>query len=132
MFPGFTDFNDDMWTDFFRNNERGDLPAVNVSETDDKYTIEVAAPGLDKNDFKIDFDNGLLTISSEKEEKNDVKEKNYTRREFCYTSFRRSFTVPDSVDSEKIKAAHQNGVLSIELPKKEEAVKKAPKTIKIS
>jgi len=108
------------------------LPAVNVKETDDNYIIEVAAPGMEKKDFKINLQNNVLTISSEKEEKKSKKKGDYTRREFNYESFQRCFTVRESeVDSDKIKADYADGVLSIKLPKKEEIKPKPAREIKI-
>lgn len=110
------------------------LPAVNVSENENEYKIDVAAPGMEKNDFKLNFDNGRLTISSEK--KNEKEEKDgelVTRREFSYQSFQRSFTVPETVvDTEKISAKYNNGILHVILPKREEVKPKPAKEIKIS
>jgi HSP20 family protein len=107
-------------------------PAINVIENTDDFQIEVAAPGLEKKDFKIDLDNNVLTISSEKELKNEEKEGRYMRREFSYSSFTRSFSLPEAVDAEKIKANHKEGILRITIPKKEEAKRKPPKQIAIS
>lgn len=123
-------FNTDIARDFF-NNERS-TPAVNVSEDNDKFSIEVAAPGLDKKDFKVNIENNVLTISSEKQEKDEDKGKNFMRREFSYTSFSRSFTLPDNVEDDKIKATHKDGILNIEIPKSEEAKTKPGREIKIS
>lgn len=128
-------FNSDLmdWnlTNFSSTNTT--LPAVNVKETDDDYILEVAAPGMSKKDFKINFQNNVLTISSEKQEEKDEKEDSYTRREFCYQSFQRSFTVPhNDVDSEKISAAYADGILSVKLPKREEIKPKPAREIKIS
>jgi HSP20 family protein len=109
------------------------LPAVNVKETEDDYLIEVAAPGMKKDDFKINLDNDRLTISSEKEDEDADNEDDYTRREFCYQSFQRSFNLPERlVDTEKIKAEYKNGVLNVTLPKREEAKPKPAREIKIS
>ena len=110
------------------------LPAVNVIENNDSYEIEVAAPGMKKNDFQVTLENNLLTISSERNEEKKEKEKGqYTRREFSYQSFQRSFTVPESeVDGEKISAKYCDGVLCITLPKREEIKPKPAREIKIS
>lgn len=110
------------------------LPAINVRETEDEFLIEVAAPGLKKDDFRIDYDNGRLTISSEKKEENEEKKKGkVTRREFSYTSFQRTFTAPESVvNAEKIKAKYDNGILHITLPKREEIKPKPAKQIAIN
>ena len=136
-FPSIFDrfFNNELmdWnlTNFSSTNTS--LPAVNVKETDDEFNIEVAAPGMTKKDFNISFHNNVLTISSEK--KNEKKDDNgkYSRREFSYQSFQRSFTVANNaVDSEKISAKYADGILTISLPKKEEVKPKPPKEIKIS
>jgi HSP20 family protein len=108
------------------------LPAVNVVEDKEKFRIEVAAPGLKKEDFKLNVDNGILTISSEKRQENEIKEENYAKREFQYSSFSRSFTLPNSVDSEMISASYTDGILNIQIPKREEAKQKEPKQIQIA
>ncbi|HER08781.1 MAG TPA: Hsp20/alpha crystallin family protein [Bacteroides sp.] len=110
------------------------LPAVNVKENDNEYKIEVAAPGLNKKDFKVNYDNGRLTISSEKKDEREEKDGNrITRREFSYQSFQRSFTVPeDAVDAEKIDAKYTDGILHLTLPKREEVKPRPAKQIKIS
>ena len=123
-------FNDDL--DFFTPRFKSSMPAVNVIEEKDNFLIEVAAPGLNKNDFKINLDNGVMNIETTREEKKEEVEKNFTRREFCYDSFSRSFTLPDSVDSSKIEANYNDGVLKVSLPKKEEARVKPIREIKIS
>lgn len=110
------------------------LPAVNVKETNDEFQIDVAAPGLKKEDFKLHYENGKLTISSErKADKKEEKDGKYTRREFYYQSFRRTFTVPETeVNSDAIKAAYAEGILHVTLPKREEVKPKPAKEIKIS
>jgi HSP20 family protein len=110
------------------------LPAVNVKENNNEFLIEVAAPGMNKDDFKVHYDNGRLTISSEHENKVEEKEgEKVTRREFSYQSFQRSFTVAENaVDAEKIGASYKNGILHIKLPKREELKPKPAKEIKIS
>lgn len=109
------------------------LPAVNVKENENEFLIDVAAPGLTKEDFKLHYDNGRLTISSEK--KNEAEEKEgdkVTRREFSYQSFQRSFTVAQNVvDAEKIAANYESGILHIALPKRDEVKPKPAKEIKI-
>ena len=108
------------------------LPAVNVKETVDDYILEVAAPGMSKKDFKVSFQNNVLTISSEKREEKRDEDDNYTRREFSYQSFQRSFTVPQhNVDGEKITANYADGILCVKLPKREEVKPKPAKEIKI-
>lgn len=133
--PSFIDefFGKDWMDSVFSDRPGISTPAVNVKETNDDFMIEVAAPGLDKKDFKVDVDNNMLTISSEKEFKNEEKEDGrYMRREFSYTSFNRSFSLPDAVDAEKINAKHKDGILMITIPKKDEAKRKPPKQIQIS
>jgi len=108
------------------------VPSVNVKETADTYEVEVAAPGMEKNDFQITLDGNLLTISSEKENRTEDKDGNYTRREFSYQSFQRSFNLPkDVVDEDRIQDKYENGLLHLTIPKKEEAKKKAPRQIEI-
>jgi HSP20 family protein len=109
------------------------LPAVNVKETNDDFIIELAAPGMEKNDFKINFKNNVLTISSEKENKKEEENDNYTRKEFSYQSFQRSFTVAENaVVGDKIAAKYNNGILHITLPKREEVKPQPERVIKIS
>ncbi len=107
-------------------------PAANIIENNDSFNIEFAVPGMDKKDFNIDLDKEILTISVSKEEEKEEDKVNYRRREFNYWNFKRSFTVGDRIDVENIKADYKNGILSVSLPKKEEAKDKGPKTIKIS
>ena len=97
------------------------VPAVNITENADHYNVSLAAPGLKKEDFKIDIDGNMLTISSEKEERKEQKEEKYTRKEYSYSSFSRSFTLPEDVKQEAIDARYQDGVLNLTLPRKEEA-----------
>ena len=133
QYPTFTDLLENIERNFLGRVDEytGDVPAVNIKEENDKFVLEMAAPGMKKDDFQINLDNYQLTISSEKKEEKKEKEDNYTRREFLYSSFSRSFTLPKSIDIEKIKADYKNGILSIVLPKKEEETK-LTKQIKIS
>ena len=108
------------------------LPMVNIKETADAYFVEMAVPGLKKSDFHIDLDNQVLSISTEIEEENERQEDNYTRMEFGYSSFKRTFTLPETIEDGKIEAKYDEGILSIELPKKEEAKQKPARNIKIS
>ena len=110
------------------------IPAVNIMETEDSFSVEVAAPGKAKEDFNIELDNDVLTISSEDKKENETsdKEGRFTRKEFSYCTFKRAFSLPDSVDSSKISAAYNNGVLEIALPKREEAKVQAKRLIEIS
>ena len=110
------------------------IPAVNIQETEESFSVEVAAPGKTKEDFNIELENDVLTISSEDRKENETTEKygRYTRKEFSYSTFKRAFSLPDSVDSEKISAQYNNGVLEILLPKREEAKVQAKRMIEIS
>jgi HSP20 family protein len=107
------------------------IPAVNIKETDELFEIQLAAPGLKKEDFKIDLTNGKLNISVEQKEENEVKEERFHRKEFSFKAFSRSFKVPSLVDTEKIEAIYEDGVLNLSLPKKEEAKPKEPKLIAV-
>lgn len=124
-------FGDNLLPDFFKLNAFDNLPAVNIIEENDKYKIELAVPGLDKNDFSINLDNDLLTISSEKETEHSEKDGKVMRQEFNYNSFKRCFRLPEEVDGNKIKAYHKDGILSVILPKNEK-MKKLRKEIKIA
>ena len=126
-------FDNDLGTGFLSNFNTGmTLPAVNIKEDAEQFTLEVAVPGMKKSDFNVDVDNKILSISSETQSEKSEKEENYTRREFGYSSFKRTFTLPDSVNSDKIKAIYKEGILSVILPKKEEAKEKPAKRIEIS
>ncbi|MBP8946786.1 MAG: Hsp20/alpha crystallin family protein [Bacteroidales bacterium] len=122
---------DDFLKDFFYMPEQFNAPAVNVSEDENKFQIEVAAPGFNKDDFKVSLDNDVLTIQSEKTEEKEEKDKRYRRREFNYQSFSRSFIVPDYIDKEKIEAEYKDGILYLNLPKMKERIEKKGKDIKI-
>lgn len=109
------------------------MPAVNIKETETGYRVEVAAPGMKKEDFKIEIDNGLLTISSEKKVENTQKEgERFTRREFSYHSFRRSFAMPkDQIDEDKINAKYEEGILRVDVPKRSKTPGQSAKTVNI-
>ena len=132
-YPGFMDdfFGLDRYPAHYHSNGFKSLPAVNISEGENEFTIEVAAPGLDKKDFKIDLENDVLTIASVMEDKKEETGDNYTRREFRYSNFSRSFNLPDSVNAENITAVHKNGILNVSIPKKEEAKAKPARQIAI-
>ena len=107
------------------------LPAVNVKETDKSFEIEVSAPGRAKKDINISAENGMLTISSEKKEEKETKEKDYTRQEFSYSSFSRSFTLPDNANEDDIKANYVDGILKLEIAKKVASQPKVKKSIEV-
>ncbi len=134
LLPNFVDefFGDDLFSRVFDASENITMPSVNIKEGKEDYSIEVAAPGFDKKDFRIDLNNNVLEISSEKEVKNEEKDEKVMRREFRYASFKRSFTLPDTVEADKIKASYKDGILSIHIPKKEEAKVKPVRQIAIS
>lgn len=100
------------------------MPAVNVIENGNQYNVSLAAPGLKKDDFKINIEGNMLTVSSEKEERKEEKDEKVTRKEYSYSSFSRSFTLPEDVKQDAIEANYEDGVLTIRLPRREE-VKKA-------
>jgi HSP20 family protein len=132
-FDNFFDsfFNNNL-TDIIGSDNNVSQPSVNVIETDDEYRIEVAAPGLGKEDFDVNIDDNSLTISAEvKNEETETTDK-YTRREFNYSAFKRSFNLPDTVNAEQITAGYENGVLTLNLPKREEAKPQPARKIKIS
>ena len=129
-------FAKDIW-DWGQGNSSSTsttIPAINVKETNDNFEVEVAAPGMKKDDFKVELDGNMLTISSEKNDEWEDKEgERYTRREFSYQSFQRSFQLPrDVVDENKIEAKYENGVLRLLIPKKEHAKQRPPRMISIN
>ena len=142
LFPTIPSLFDDFFTRYWLDSSLANwkvsgatLPAVNVKESNDDFQIEVAAPGMTRDDFKVELDNNVLTISSEREQKNEEKDEkgNYTRREFSYQSFQRSFSLPESkVLGDKISARYSDGILYVTVPKSEEAKVKPAKQIAIS
>jgi HSP20 family protein len=131
--PNFEDdfFGKDFFPNVFDFENNPTIPEVNVRETKDNYVIEVAAPGLNKKDFNVDLQNNVLTISSEKENKDEDKDENYLRREFSYSKFQRSFSLPEGINADQIKAKHEDGILYVSVPKVEEKKKEESKQIKI-
>lgn len=115
-------FNEDL---FERISTKVSVPAVNLKENEKSFEIHMAAPGLNKEDFKIKVDNNILTISNEsKSEKEEEEQGKFTRREYAYNKFERSFTLPESADIERIEAKYENGELKLNLPKKEDKIDK--------
>lgn len=137
-FPTLSSWVDDIinqsfGTEFMGNFNTGiSLPAVNVIDRDEEYIVEMAIPGIKKSDFEISIDNQILSISAENKVEKEEDNDNYTRREFGYSSFKRSFTMPKTVNTEKISATYNDGILRVELPKFDEAKKKPIRTIQIS
>ena len=125
-------FNDFLNSEVSAREALSFVPAVNISERAEDFSIEVAAPGIEKDDFKIAVENGVLTISAEKREEKKDENKRFTRKEFSYQSFKRTFSLPEHVEADKIAASHKNGVLTLILPKKETAKQKPVMEIKVS
>jgi len=137
LFPSFfNNFFSRDWKDWSNSNfwsTNSTLPAANVLENDKEYTIEVAAPGLNKEDFNIKLDDNQLRISSESKKENETRNSRYYRKEYSYQSFQRSFQLPENlVNGNKISAEYKVGILSIHLPKKEESKPKPSRIISIS
>ena len=112
-------------------NYNANLPAVNIRENEKDYELELAVPGMKKDDFNVEVDNNIMTISAEVNVENDETRDNYTRREFSFTSFKRSFTLPDTINEDKISASYVDGILKFTLPKKEEALPRPKRMIAI-
>jgi HSP20 family protein len=125
-------FNGDFLPRLFDIDNYSSVPSVNIVEGKDEFRIDVAAPGLGKDDFRIQIDKNVLTVSSEKEEKNEEKEEKFMRKEFSYYSFKRCFSLPETVNADKIRANHKDGILQVFIPKREEAKEKPVRDIKIS
>lgn len=122
LLPGFNDIFGSFFNDSFISDRLVTrVPAANISESDEKYHIELAAPGLKKDDFKLQLDRNVLSISVEQRSENADNNKNYNKREFSYSSFVRSFTLPESADHANIDATYTDGVLKIDIAKREEA-----------
>ena len=122
----------DLQTNYNTNYSKGNLPKVNIKESPDYYFVEMASPGMKKTDFEINLENKKLTISSSIEKDKLEENESYTRKEYSYSTFKRTFNIPDSIDENKIEAKYKDGILKVYLPKKEEAKQKPPKFIKVS
>ena len=133
LFDRFFDGEMFDWSNRNFSNTNTTLPSVNIKENPDAFTVEVAAPGFDKNDFKLELNHNTLTVSSEKKVESETKENEvFTKREFSYQSFSRSFTLPMIADGERISANDENGILLVSIPKKKEAKPKPSRMIEIS
>ncbi|HZJ59196.1 MAG TPA: Hsp20/alpha crystallin family protein, partial [Chitinophagaceae bacterium] len=134
-FPALFDDFFKPWNEWFDNDNRFwatvRIPSVNITENKDEYNVSLAVPGMKKEDFKIDVNGNMLTISCEKDETKEEKDKKYTRKEYSYSSFSRTFTLPEEVNREKIDARYEDGLLKLSLPRKEEAKKFAAKQIAV-
>ena len=129
-------FNKDLknWSTDNFSLTNSTLPAVNIYEMDEEFVVEVAAPGMNRDDFQVEIDGDILRIFSERQNEREKEGKNerYSRTEFSYQSFMRSFNLPNTVEAEKIKAKYTDGVLHLSIPKKEEAKPKPSRVIRIS
>ncbi|MGN7986081.1 Hsp20/alpha crystallin family protein [Pedobacter sp. 22226] len=122
LLPGFNDIFESVLGDTFFNDRRiSSVPAANISESNTAYHIELAAPGLKKEDFRISVERDVLKISSQQKDENNMEKKNYNRREYGYSSFTRVFTLPETANVDSIRASYTDGVLILDIPKKEEA-----------
>ena len=137
-FPAWSSFIDELFNDDLTIGSRSNfnngitLPKVNIKETDESFMLEMAVPGFKKSDFVLDVENDELSISADLSTEASEQEEGYTRREFGFSSFKRTFALPDSVEEGGIKASYKEGILAVEIPKKEEAKPKPARTIKIS
>jgi len=130
IFPSV--MNDFLKPDWFGGMDTfNHVPSVNIRENEKDYVLELVIPGFKKEDFNIEIDNDILTISSEVKNNEETKENNYTRREFSVSSFKRAFTLPDTVNVDAINAAYEGGILTMTLPKREEALPKPKRLIEI-
>lgn len=123
--PRLFDFDDE----FFTRNVAP--PLANINETNKEYQLDLSVPGMKRDDFKVDVDNGIITVSSEKEEEKNEEDKNYSRREFSYSKFSRSFSLPENADENNINAKYDNGILKVTIPKVQESISKPKKEIKV-
>lgn len=123
-------FDDDLYPVWSGNSTS--TPAVNIREDEKRYSLELAIPGMDRKDVKIDINEDVLTVSSEKKTETDENQNGYRRKEFSYSSFCRNFYIPENVNREKIEARYKDGILTVELPKHEEEKNRLTRQIKIS
>lgn len=131
--PFFTDFfENDSFFDTLPKEQINRVPSVNITENDKEFKIELGVPGLKKDDFKLDVDKSTLTVSADKEEKAKEEKEIFTKREFNYASFSRSFMLPDSVKPDDVRAKYEDGILKIHIAKKEQAKQNLKKQIKVS
>lgn len=122
LMPGFNDVFESIFNDtFFNDRMIARVPAVNISETEDNYHVELAAPGLKKEDFKLSLERNILNVSVEKQQENAEDNRTFNKREYSYSSFMRSFTLPEAADCNNINASYTDGILRIDIAKREEA-----------
>ena len=132
--PVFNDFFNGVYKNLNKTtgHEGYSVPAVNVAENGECFRLELAVPGLTKEDLNINLEKNVLTISAEKKTENQQNNEKYMRKEFSYNSFKRSFHLPEQIETDRIEAKYENGVLNIWIPKKDEAKEKPVKTIEIN
>lgn len=132
LFPSL--MNEIFKPDWFggMDNFKVHVPAVNIKENEKDFELQLAVPGRKKEDFQIEVNENVLTISSETKSEENVENENYTRREFSFASFKRAFTLPETIDEDNIKATYEDGILTFNLPKKEEALPKPKRMIELS
>jgi HSP20 family protein len=126
--PSF--FDDDFFP--VLNTRTSSMPAVNIREDEKRFTLDLAVPGIDKKELKIDINEDVLTISSETKNESEESKDGYKRKEFSYSSFCRSFQIPENINKDKIEANYKDGILSVTLPKAEEEKHKISRQVKIS
>lgn len=133
--PTVFDMFDEVLNRNFSNNwmtSKGEfVPSVNIKETEKAFMLEFAVPGFNKNDFDVQIENEHITISGNKEESKEENTDEYTRKEFSFRSFKRTFSLPENINTDKVEAIYENGVLHVGLPKKELKAAPAPKKIEI-
>lgn len=130
----FNTFFDDIFTrdDFFENHQGSiNSPSANIKETDEAFKIELAAPGMNKEDFEVNVEKEILTLSAEVKKDSAEENETYRRREFRFSSFKRNFRLPETIDTENITAEYKNGVLNVTLPKNEKALIAPVRQIKV-
>jgi len=132
MFPSL--MSELLRPDWFGGMENGkrQLPAVNIKDNEKEFELELSVPGRSKEDFKIEVNENVLTVSAENKFDTTEEKENYTRREFGFTAFKRAFTLPETIDEDAIGARYENGLLKFTLPKKEEALPKPKRKIELS
>ena len=132
FFSYFFDMERTFGTDFMEKDYFKSMPSANITEDMNQFKVQLAVPGMSKNDFHIKVENDVLTISAEKKEEKEEKNEKYTRKEFFFGSFERNFFLPNSVAGDKIEGKYENGILKLVVPKKEEAKKKLVKEVMVS
>lgn|SRR5690606_3685144 len=134
--PSSTSLFDDFFSrdlfDWSKSEGNGLVPRVNIKENNDGFSVDIAAPGMKKEDFQVELDNDMLTVSSEVSQNQEEKDERYTRKEFSYHAFRRSFYLPNTVEVDEINATYKDGILNLWIPKREEAKKKPARMISIN